>query len=88
MVDQLALFSPDSSTGNVLYVGNITIAYESVREGLLKYLSLMGIFSLLPPNVSSVNIISSGQDPWIIPTPDQIDTFGKVMMLSPIEHMY
>lgn len=62
-VDRLSFFSPDSLTGNVLYVGNTTILYDSVGAGLFKDCSLMGIFSLLPPNVALVNMISSGDDP-------------------------
>ena len=39
----------------------------------------MGIFPLPPPHVASVYMISVKSDPWVIPTPDIVDTWGKVM---------
>ena len=87
-IDQLALFSYDSSTGNIPYVGNTNTPYENIGMGLFKYSSLMGIFPLLPLNVATVNVISSRHDPWIVPNSDQLESFGDVMPLSPAEQMY
>jgi hypothetical protein len=84
-VDQLSFFSSGSSNGNVPYVGNTEIPYESVGAGLFKDSALMGTFSLPPPNVHFINMISVSTDPWIIPTLDQIDSFGDAMPLSPLE---
>jgi len=44
IVDQLAFFSSSSSNGNVPYVGNTDIPYESVGAGLFKDSTLMEIF--------------------------------------------
>lgn len=85
MVDQLYFFSSGSSNENVPYVGNTEIPYESVGAGLFKDSVLMGNFTLPPPNFHSVNMISDSTDPWIIPTPDHIDSFGDVMPLIPLE---
>lgn len=69
-VDQLSFFSSGASNGNVPYVGKTEVPYESVRVGLFKYSSLMGTFSLSPPNITSINMISVSTNPWIIPSPD------------------
>ena len=53
-----------------------------------KYPALMGIFSLPLPNTAQVNMISISPDPWIIHSPDQVDFFGDIMLLSPIEIDY
>ncbi len=47
-----------------------------------------GYFYSPTSNVHSFNIISGSSDPWIIPTKDQIDSFGDVMPLSPLEINY
>ena len=70
MVDQLYFFSSGSSNDNVPYMGNTEIPYESVGAGLFKDSALMGNFTLPPPNVTSINMISVSMDPWIIHTPD------------------
>ena len=49
---------------------------------------MMGIFSLPSPHVTSVNMILVNSDPWVIPSPDLIDTWGGVMPLSPAEINY
>ena len=67
---------------------HIGAPYESVGAGLFKDLTLMGIFPLPPPHVASVNMISVKFDPWVIPSPDLVDTWGDVMPLSPIEVNY
>lgn len=87
-IDQLAFFSSGSSNGNVPYVGNNNIPCESIWASILKDFSLMGKFSLPPPNVTSVNMISTSYDPWIFPSPNQVDYFFDVMLLSPIEQYY
>jgi len=81
--------SQHSSTSNVPYVGKINIPYENVGACISKDSTLMGKFSLPPPtNVTSVNMILSSNDPWIIPSPDKIDNFGDNMPLKPIEQAY
>ena len=83
IVDQLALFSSDSSIGNIPYVGKTTSSYENIGPSLFKDSSLMGIFPLPPPNVTTINMISSGHDPWIFPSSNQLESFGDVRPLSP-----
>jgi len=75
-VDQLYFFSSNSLNGNVPYVRNTKIPYESVGTCLFKDSTLMGTFTLPPLNVTSVNMISVSIDPRIILTLDQIDSFG------------
>jgi len=67
---------------------NTEIPYESVGAHLFKESALMGTFSFPPLNVHSVNMISNSMDPWIIPTEDQINSFGDPMPLSPLEINY
>lgn len=88
IVDQRTFFFSNSSNGNVPYVGNINIPYESVGVGIFKYSSLMGSFSLPPFNFTSINMISTCHDPGVIPCPDQIEIFFNVMSLSPVEKAY
>ncbi len=87
-VDHMSFFASCSSDGNVLYVKHNGSPYESVAVGLFKYSSLMGIFSLTPPHVASVNMVSIKSDPCVIPSPACVDTWGKVMPLSTDEINY
>lgn len=87
-VDQLSFFSFGASNGNIPYVENTNTPYESVGASPFKYYALMGNFSLPPLHVMSINIISIFTDPWIVPSPDQVDSFGDVMPLSPLEQAY
>lgn len=56
-IDQLAFFSSGSLNGNVPYMGNTNIPYESMGAGLFKDSPSMGAFSLPPLHVASVNMI-------------------------------
>jgi len=62
-VDQISFFSSGSSNGNIPYVGNIEIPFESVGAVLFKDSALMGTFTLPPPHVNSINMISVSMDP-------------------------
>jgi hypothetical protein len=77
-------------------LGDSKITYESLGVGLLKDSSLMGTFPTpLPPttqHITMVNMISTtvhlsfeSSDPWIIPSPLELDTLGDTMPLSPTE---
>jgi len=88
MADQLSFFASLSSDGNVPYVKHISAPYESVGAGLFKDTTLMGIFSLPPLHVASVNMISIKSNLWVIPSPDLVDTWGDVMSLSLAEINY
>ena len=84
IVDQFSFFTSTSSKRNVRYVDRIPTPYESIGPGIFKDPALMGIFSLPPPNTAQVSMISRSSDPWIIPSPEQIDSFGDWMSLRPI----
>jgi hypothetical protein len=74
--------------------------YENVSVGLLKYLTLMGMFSIPPPDVppplvSSINMISTfvretpaSSDPWIIPEHGDYIRYGDQMPLIPVESTF
>ena len=46
----------------------------------------MGIFPIPPPNTVQVNMVLD--DPWIIPSPKQVASFGESMPLTPVEINY
>ena len=87
-IDQLSFFASSSLDGNVPYVKHSGAPYGSVGEGIFKDSALMGIFPLPPPHAASVNMISVKSDPWVIPAPDLVDSWGEVMPLSPAEVNY
>ena len=74
----------------------MAIPYKDVGVGLVKYSSLLGTFSFPPPNVSpsttTIHMISSDtvtfDDPWIIPSDSELDSFDGMMPLSPFEIAY
>lgn len=87
-VDQLYLFASSSLDGNVLYIKHTGAPYESVGESLFKEATLIGIFPLPPPLVSSINMISVKSEPCVIPSLDLVDTRGEVIPLSLSEFNY
>ena len=74
----------------------MTIPYKDVGVGLVKDAGLLGTFPFPPINASSsfatIHMISSDtnvyDDPWIVPSESEIDSFGDVMPLSPYEIAY
>ena len=86
-IDQLSFFA-SSSDGNIPFVEHTSKSYESLGPGLFKDPALMGVFPLPPPNVASVNMVTTCSDPWIIPPTDQVDSWGDQMPLSPAELNY
>jgi len=87
-VDHLCFFASSSSDGNVPFVEHISIPYESVGAGIFKDPTLIGVFSLPPPNFTFVNMISINTDPWVIPPINQVDSWGDIMPLSPTDLNY
>jgi hypothetical protein len=96
-IDQLAYFSSDpASSESIQHVGKTTIPYKDVGVGLVKDVGLLGTFPFPPINASSsfatIHMITSDtivyDDPWIIPSESEIDSFGDVMPLSPYEIAY
>eukprot|EP00253_Pinus_taeda_P029891 PITA_29891 len=69
-VDQLSFFT-SSSDGNVSFVEHTSVPLESVGAGLFKDPTLMGVFSLPPPNIASINMIFVRSDAWVLPPLDQ-----------------
>ena len=96
MMDQLSFYTPDYATlpsSTVPLIGGVTDSYVSIGTGLLKASSLLGFFPLPPPQipntVAMISTFSDGSiDPWIIPTPSKIDSYGDQMPLSPAELAY
>ena len=86
-VDQLSFFA-SSSEGNVPFVEHTFKSLESVCAGLFKDPSLMVVFPLPPPNLASVNMITTHSDPWVLPPVNQEDSWGEMMPLSPAELNY
>jgi hypothetical protein len=101
-VDQLDFCTPDAhalATNNIPFLGDHKITYESVGVGLLKYHTLMGTFPApLPPtmhHIATVNMISTTTyqslesfDPWIVPSPIELDVLSETMPLSSVEASY
>lgn len=96
-IDQLAYFSSDpASSESIQHVGKTTIPYKDVGVGLVKDAGLLGTFPFPPINTSSsfatTHMITSDtifyDDPWIVPSESEIDSFGNSMPLSPYEIAY
>ena len=79
---------------NVTLVSNSHLVPELIGAGLFKDPCLMGVF--LPPVldafVAPINMISSVGtsmgDPWILPNPTEVETYGDAMPLSLAEKTY
>lgn len=96
-IDQLTYFSSDlASIDSIQHIGKMTIPYKYVGVGLIKDFGLLGTFSFPPPNVSpsiaNIHMISSNtitfDDPWIISSDSEVDSFDGAMPLSPFEISY
>jgi hypothetical protein len=95
-IDQLDYCTPDihnNIANNIPFLGHSNIEYESVGVGLLKDSSLMGIFPFPSPDpphqVSTINMLSTtvkqspeSFDPWVIPSPFELESLGDTMPLS------
>jgi hypothetical protein len=67
----------------------------SAGVGIFKYTSLMGIFPLPPPptmNISPFNIIYSfingslkSYNPWMVPHPEDVESYRASMPLSVVD---
>ena len=69
-VDQLSFFTSSSSDVNVQFMEHTSIPYENVGAGFFKDPAIMGVFSLLPPNIAPINMIYVRFDPWVFPPID------------------
>ena len=93
----MAYFSSDpASSETIQHVGKTVIPYKDVGVGLVKDAGLLGNFPFPPINTSSsfayIHMITSDttiyDDPWIILSKSEIDSFGDAMPLSPYEVAY
>ena len=93
----MAYFSSDpASSESIQHVGKTTIPYKDVGVGLVKDVGLLGTFPFPPINVdpsfASIHMITSDtiiyDDPWIVPSESEIDSFGDSMPVSPYEIAY
>jgi len=74
----------------------MTIPYKDVGVGLVKDFGLLGTFPFPPinadPSFAFIHMITSDtiiyDDPWIVPSESEIDSFGDAMPLSPYELAY
>ena len=96
-IDQLAYFASNpASLESIQHVGKTTIPYRDVGVGLVKDSGLLGTFPLPPlhevSSFASIHMITSStiarDDPWIIPSESELDSFGTSMPLSPYEQAY
>jgi hypothetical protein len=98
-IDQLVFCTPDlgSNAGsNVPFVGDTTQYFVNIGVGMFKDTSLMGIFPLPPPSptahIAPINMISSftsgslgSFDPWVVPHPEDVDSYGASMPLTMVK---
>ena len=89
--DQLYYYTSDpASMDSVPYVGKSITPYEDIGVVFLKDSTLMGNFSMPPPNIprtiSNINMIISStmpfDDPWILPLKYELDLYGSEIPLS------
>jgi hypothetical protein len=98
--DQLVFFNYDSHIGNVPFILKTPSGYENVSMGVLKDSTLMGTFSIPPPDipcpfVTSINMISTyfckipeSHDPCIVPRFGDYLRYNDIMSLSLVESTY
>ena len=79
---------------NVPLVSNSHLILELIGAGLFKDPCLMGVFPPPIPDafVTLINMISSIStlmgDPWVLPNPTKVETFGDTMLLSLTKKIY
>ena len=96
-INQLDYCTPNlwfDSTSNAPLVSESYKVPKLIGVGLSKYPYLMGVFSLPVPDavVVQINMISSVSthlgDPWVIPNPSEVKSYGDTMPLSSAESSY
>lgn len=95
-LDQLSfctLYFQPSTSNNVRLVGGTPENFVSIGTSLLKGSSLFGCFPLILPEVPMTISMASTtsiplRDPWILPTPSTIESFGDQILLSLVELVY
>jgi len=77
-IDQLSFCNPDISTNNtntIPLLGQAKSHFEDIGVGLLKDSPIIGVFLEVLGPFSTVNMIASN-DPWLIPSPSEMETIG------------
>jgi hypothetical protein len=101
MIDQLVFCTPDlgSNVGsNVPFVGDTTVLYECWCGDVQRSFT-DGNFSPSPTishcNIAPINMISSftsgslgSFDPWVVPHPEDVDSYGASMPLTLVDISY
>ena len=80
-------------SSTIALIGGFSDSYVSIGTDLLNASSLLGCFPLPPPEIPKTIVMISTTfdgsiDPWIIPAPSDIDSYGDQMPLSPAELAY
>jgi len=89
-IDQLDfcnLDAPTKTTNSVPLLGHSKPHFEEIGVSLLKDSPIIKVFPEVPGPFSAVNMISSS-DPWLVPTPLEIESLGDRMPLSLNEKTY
>jgi hypothetical protein len=97
-IDELDYSTPDlraNPSTNVPFVGESSGGYENVNIGMFKDPFLMGIFpfcALDTTHISLINMIFSSTneslrsvDPWVVPHPEDVDSYGSFIPLIMVE---
>ena len=96
-IDQLDYCTPNvrfDTTANAPLVSNSHPVTELIGAGIFKDPYLMGVFPPPVPDafVVPINMISSVDtlmgDPWVLPNPVEVETFGDTMPLSLAKKSY
>ena len=96
-IDQLDYCTPNvrfDAAANVPLVSNSYAVPKLIGARLFRDPCLMGVFPPPIPDafVAPINMISSVGtfvgDPWILPDPTEVETYGDTMPLSPAEKTY
>jgi hypothetical protein len=95
-INQLDFYTPDlrpQANSSVPLISDSISTAQSIGTGLFKDPCLMGVFPLSTPDIpkiAPVNMIFfvGSYDPWVLPCPLEIDSFGDIMPLSPTELSY
>ena len=100
-IDQLAYITLDLCSNddtNVPFIGDNDMCYKNIGTGMFKDYSLLGTFSLPPPNkitLAPIHMISfdnngslRSYDPRVMPHPLEVDSYGSQTSLSAIEISY
>ena len=95
-VNQLDFCMPDlqpQANSSMPLISDSLFTAQSIGMGLFKDHCLMGVFPLSTPEIpklAPIHMISlvGSYDPWVLPCPLEIESFGDIMPLSLLELYY